>query len=281
MRLSLHSQSRWRLRLMLAPVGLAALVSLTPSAQAQNGQQNDAGRTTLYGRSVVVRATHTSNAQEGWPTSEEVSLGRAAPDHHTHLVPVPPPSLPAASSPKSNVAAIPGMPAAELWADYQPHNGECQSQTCDCQTGHHRGGKKPLKAVFGKLSAGFDLLIFGTTASGGCDADGCDADGCDTGVCDTVACDDSGCDAIGTGHGLQPFMSHHQHSPPNQHVHPHPHAPIVQPTVPAPRTGTPTPAEHQPTLKRRSVPDERIDPFRDDPISVSGRIKAKPASFRR
>lgn len=271
MRVSLHSRSQWYLRLMSASVGLAVLVSLMPSAHAQSGQQSDAGRTTLYGRSVIVRAAHTSSVQEGWQTGEDVSLGKVQPDHHTRLVPVPPPSLPATSLPKSNVAAIPGVPAGQLWAGYQPHSGECQSQTCDCQTEQHRGGKKPLKAVFGKLAAGFDLIIFGTTASGGCDADGCDTGGCD----------DSGCDAIASAHSLQPFINHHQHVPPPQHVHPHQHAPVVEPTVPAARTVKPTPAEHQPTLKRRAVPDERVDPFRDDPVSVSGRIKAKPASFRR
>ena len=268
MRVSLHSRSQWHLRLLPASVSLAALVSLMPSAQAQSGQQTEAGKTTLYGRSVVVRATHTSSAQQGWPAREEVILGRAEPDHHTRLVPVPPPSLPTALLPKSDVAAVSGAPAAELWAGYQPHNSACQSHTCDCQNRQHHSGKKPLKAVFGKLSAGFDLIIFGTTTNGGCDADGCDAGTCDTGACD------SGCDAIGSSHGLQPFMNHHQHVQPHQHLHPHvhPHAPVVQPTVPSARTGEPTPAEHQPTLKRRAIPDDRVDPFRDDPVSVSGRL---------
>lgn len=173
-----------------------------------------------------------------------------------------------------------------LWAGYQQDHSHkqvtatpsCGCGTCECATAKSTK-KKTGKKLLGKLTHGLDVLIFGSCGSGrdcACKS-ACDS-GCDTGCDSNCASYDTACDAIGPTqthlHQSPPAQLNHHHAPPSSPVRLQP-SPAPQPTYDGGLHQLPTKASPQAPAPRPQ------DPFRDDPISATGRATIKPASFRR
>ena len=178
-----------------------------------------------------------------------------------------------------------------LWSGYNGATG------CGCSACGSSGGaapnscsgcsscvkkQSPVRKALGKLSAGFDLIMFGRTASSMNASADCGCDSCD-----------NACDAMGAQHSGDPWFGY-QHSPAEQ-----PHTHVVQPQmvhdhhehrVPQPRVHSvppslpvvPSEPSHQvPASKQQTLPDHKVDPFADDPVTVSRRPAPKPSLRRR
>lgn len=164
-----------------------------------------------------------------------------------------------------------------IWSDYQQDHshshtsvaGGCGCSPCQCSS-EKKASKNLGKKLLGKLTRGLDIMIFGSSA----DSDRC---GCDS-VCDS-GCDsgcpshDTACDAIGPSH-----VYGHQHLTVSPNVHPQ----VPQATEwMKPKYGAePQMAPARP--QQRAPQNQKLqDPFKDDPITATGRATIKPAAFRR